>query len=108
VNDSETILYNFAGPDGSTPVGGLISDKKGGLYGTTLYGGASNLGTLFKLNKIGTLTVLHSFAGPADGSLPEANLIHGPKGTFYGTTWQGGDSACNNGFGCGTVFKLVP
>jgi uncharacterized repeat protein (TIGR03803 family) len=46
----ETVLYNFTGaPDGSTPVGDLILDASGNLYGTTSQGGASNDGTVFKL-----------------------------------------------------------
>jgi uncharacterized repeat protein (TIGR03803 family) len=46
---NETILYSFAGADGALPVGGLISDASGALYGTALTGGAYNQGTVFKL-----------------------------------------------------------
>src|SRR6185369_16323811 len=48
----ETVLHSFAGSpsDGGFPQGGLILDKAGNLYGTTGKGGASNLGTIFKLS----------------------------------------------------------
>ena len=48
---TETILYAFQdnGQDGNGPLGGLIMDRKGGLYGTTQVGGATNHGTVFKL-----------------------------------------------------------
>ena len=48
---NETVLYEFQGAstDGSTPDGLLVLDKAGNLYGTTLVGGASDLGTVFKI-----------------------------------------------------------
>lgn len=66
----ETVLYNFSGtPDGADPLAGLVRDKAGNLYGTTLSGGASGNGTIFKLDRTGSETVLHSFNG-ADGANP--------------------------------------
>ena len=61
----------------------MIADRNGNLYGTTLWGGggpcAQNLikgcGTVFELAKDGTETVLHTFAGGADGSYPYAGVI---------------------------------
>jgi uncharacterized repeat protein (TIGR03803 family) len=54
-----------------------------------------------------SFTVLHSFAGGADGAQPVAGLIRDAAGNLYGTTYVGGGSdAC--GYGCGTVFKLSP
>ncbi len=87
--------------DGATPVAGLI-DVKGVLYGTTENGGAScqYCGTVFALNPdTGTETVLHSFAGGADGAGPSAGLID-IKGTLYGTTGSGG------AYHAGTVFAI--
>jgi uncharacterized repeat protein (TIGR03803 family) len=63
---TETVLHNFAGgsSDGAYPfLTSLLMDKKGNLYGVTGQGGASNLGTVYKLSKSGTLKVLHSFTG---------------------------------------------
>ena len=48
---TESVLHTFAGPptDGEIPYAGLVQDKAGNLYGTTFYGGASNVGVVFKL-----------------------------------------------------------
>jgi uncharacterized repeat protein (TIGR03803 family) len=97
----ETVLYSFtAGADGQFPRAALVRDAAGNLYGTTSYGGASNRGTVFKLDATGRETVLYSFTGGADGANPYAALILGGGGNLYGTTSGGGPS------GGGTVFKL--
>ena len=96
----ESVLYSFTGGvDGSGPRAGLIQDAAGNFYGTTYSGGASNLGTVFKLDTAGTETVLHSFTG-ADGAGPLAGLLLDTSGNLYGTTFSGGTS------GKGTLFKL--
>jgi uncharacterized repeat protein (TIGR03803 family) len=105
------VLYRFPGccdvyPGGDGPLGGMIRDAAGNLYGTTYLGGAHKYGTIFKLDKTGKETVLHSFNG-ADGSGPWAPLIMDAAGNLYGTTAYGGDIAnCDVPIGCGTVFKL--
>jgi uncharacterized repeat protein (TIGR03803 family) len=98
-----TLLHSFAGtPDGEDPYAGLLRDKAGNLFGTTLYGGTNGgFGTVFKLNVKGKLTLLHSFAGTPDGVNPLAGLLRDAAGNLYGTTQYGG----TNG-GYGTVFKL--
>jgi uncharacterized repeat protein (TIGR03803 family) len=102
---TETVLHSFTGsPDGKGPGAGLIMDKKGQLYGTTVFGGANNQGTVFELAPDGTETVLYSFTGGADGGLPQAGLIMDKKGSLYGTTEGGGNPAYNGG----TVFELAP
>jgi uncharacterized repeat protein (TIGR03803 family) len=98
----ETVLYSFTGgADGGNPFAGLIEDKSGNFYGTTVEGGADGDGTVFKLAPNGTKTVLLSFTG-ADGSGPQAGLIMDKKGNLYGTTVFGG---AHNG---GTVFEVAP
>src|ERR1700730_10534957 len=72
----------------------------GVLYGTTVIGGASNLGTVFKLSPGGTETVLHSFGHRRDGARPLAGLIADPTGNLYGTTQLGGAT------GSGVELKL--
>jgi uncharacterized repeat protein (TIGR03803 family) len=107
---TETVLYNFTDEtDGNYPLGGLIFDNDGALYGTTYRGGTSNLGTVFKLRPAAagqtqwTETVLYSFTGGNDGSIPAfGSLILDQKGALYGATIRGG--AAN----AGTVFKLTP
>jgi uncharacterized repeat protein (TIGR03803 family) len=108
-----TTLYNFTGgTDGAYPYGTLIQATNGNLYGTTVVGGITTGsifdGTVFKITIGGTLTTLHSFAGyPTDGAFPNAGLVQGTDGNFYGTTRQGGaNNTCTAG--CGTVFKITP
>jgi uncharacterized repeat protein (TIGR03803 family) len=107
---TESVL--FSGADGNRPSGGVIFDAVGNLYGASSYGGASGDGTVFKLTpKSGggwTESVLHSFTGGADGSLPTASLIL-DAGNLYGTTFYGGNinRGCT-GQACGVVFKLIP
>jgi|SRR5579863_6279683 len=100
---TQTVLYSFTGgADGGQPNASLIRDAAGNLYGTTIGGGASGHGTVFKLDKTGKETVLYSFAGGADAASPNANLLRDAAGNLYGTTVAGGAS------GGGTVFKLTP
>jgi uncharacterized repeat protein (TIGR03803 family) len=108
----ETQLYIFqGGSDGSAPVGALVFDEMGNLYGTTSGSGSGNGGTVFELSPPATPggawseAVLYTF--PADGSrglVPLSNLIFDSDGNLYGTTFLGGSTSC----GCGTVFELSP
>jgi uncharacterized repeat protein (TIGR03803 family) len=97
----ETVLYSFTGgSDGGTPLGGLIRDSAGNLYGTTNGGGTSGAGVVFKVDASGNETVLYSFTGGSDGGYPFAALVRDSTGNFYGTAGGGGAS------GAGAVFKL--
>lgn len=105
----ETVLHNFAGApyDGASPSASLTLDAAGNLYGTTAAGGASNAGTVFKLDRRGTLTVLHSFTGMTDGGNPLSSVTRDEAGNLYGTTNSGGSTACGYmGAGCGVGFRL--
>jgi uncharacterized repeat protein (TIGR03803 family) len=51
--------------------------------------------------------ILHAFGGSPDGASPDAPLIQGADGNFYGTTYEGGGEGCG-GRGCGTVFRMTP
>ncbi len=96
------VLYNFDGSAGSNPLNiTLTQGRDGQLYGTTVYGGASGLGSIFKITPSGHATALHSFSG-TDGSYVWAGLTLGSDGNFYGTTFQGGTS------GVGVLFKMTP
>jgi uncharacterized repeat protein (TIGR03803 family) len=91
----ETVLYRFTdgnrGYGGYTPIGGVVRDGSGALYGTTNVGGRYCCGVVFKL-KGKKYTVLHSFSGGADGSSPYTmNLIRDAEGNLYGTAAYGGD-----------------
>ena len=96
-----TVLHSFQGSnDGATPYGTLTMDREGNLLGTTVLGGASDNGTVFKLDILGNTTVLHSFQGGADGSNPYAGVTVDDAGNLYGTTDGGGT------YGFGTAFKV--
>lgn len=84
----ETLLHNFAGPDGAIP-SGMLRDASGDFYGLTEGGGTAGRGVLYKLMMGGTLTVLYNFVGDAYGDNPVA-LTMDKLGNFYGTTNQGG------------------
>jgi uncharacterized repeat protein (TIGR03803 family) len=103
----EEVLYSFAdGNDGAEPQAGVIFDAAGNLYGTTLYGGPENDGTVFELlrgvNGVWTEKELHTFGDDTDGAFPYAGLTIDPAGNLYGTTAAGGTREH------GTVFELTP
>jgi hypothetical protein len=121
-----TILHTFTGsPDGEQPGAGLVMDKAGNLYGTTMSGGDSNVacgggcGTVFSLQRSGNgwvYSVIHKFEF-SDGFSPQSGMIVDPQGNIYGTAFLGGDTNCPwfqrfavGGIGgpeCGTVFKVT-
>jgi hypothetical protein len=122
---TEKMLHGFAGNapkgaaivgDGANPNGGLILDKAGNVYGTTLWGGntlgeckgvqgSAGCGTVFELSPPSapdgewTETILHRFSG-SDGGNPEAGVIADGEGNLYGTTYGGGSGPY------GLAFKL--
>ncbi len=110
-NWTETVLYNFAGADGSTPLGGLVFDKTGNLYGTTKEGGdmtcngGAGCGVIYELSLSGggwTEKILYVFEAGNDGFFPDPGLIFDPAGNLYGGTYNGGAG------GGGTVYELSP
>lgn len=103
----QTVLHTFTGPDGAGPIGGLVRDEEGNLYGATNRGGSGSLpaGTVFKLDPNGKETILHSFTGGSDGNSPYAGVIRDEEGNLYGTTFAGG-AFCTDSGGCGVVYKL--
>ena len=95
-----TVIHHFTGTDGVGPMGVLVMDTSGNLYGTTNEGGAAGFGTVFKIDPSGDETVLHDFTGGTDGRGTLAGVVRDASGNLYGTTWGGGSS------GYGTVFKI--
>jgi uncharacterized protein YceK len=112
--------------DGMTPVGGVILDSAGNLYGTTGYGGTGHClllggdvgcGTVYELTPPAqqggawTETVIYSFQGGKDGYVPTGNLVFDGAGNLYGATYYGGGfGVCDQGIyaNCGTIFELRP
>jgi len=141
-----TVLHNFCPgttccpsmtddscQDGQTPLGNLIMDVYGNLYGTTAQGGpntgpdSSRAGIVFKLQHPAsgtnwTIHRLHNFCSAvtsgvcSDGEFPMSGLSYKPtssspyyNGTdpLYGTTYVGGQYTPGN-YGGGALFKLTP
>ena len=84
----------------STEPNELVQGSDGYFYGATEQGGTNNYGTVFRISTNGALTTLYSFTGGNDGDSPQAGLVQGADGNFYGTTGGGGG-------GAGTVFRLT-
>ena len=110
-----TILHSFAAPgtastnaDGIHPYAAPIQGSDGLFYGTTFTGGAGGTGTVYACTPDGTLTTLHNFGAVTgsttnpDGAVPEAGLVQGSDGRFYGPAAGGGP------LGGGAVFALTP
>ncbi len=115
---TETVLHDFgAMGDGGFPLGRVVFDKSGNLYGTTEYGGTGQYGIVFELSPAEggawTENILYNFTDETDGGLPVAGVALDAAGNVYGTTSAGGDINCDNDqgyqpYGCGTVFELTP
>lgn len=102
---NESVLHSFQGgpEDGAAPIGGLVRDSAGNLYGTTSGGGAFWFGTVFEITAGGDPVLLHSFQGrPAEGSGPSGTLVRDRAGNLYGTTYGGGVSKL-----LGSVFEVT-
>jgi uncharacterized repeat protein (TIGR03803 family) len=98
-----TLVYTFTGgDDGGNPDGPLVRDTEGNLYGIAQAGGTFGNGVVFKVDGSGKETVLHPFAGGADGETPTPGLMRDVAGNLYGTTLFGGT------LGNGVIFKVSP
>ena len=93
------VLHRFIrNPGPAHPVAPVTEGSDGRLYGTTVDGGPSNVGTVFAIEPSGTSSILHTFAGN-DGAFPRAGLAQATDGRLYGTTTQAST-------GAGTVFAI--
>ncbi len=98
-----SVLYHFTGGnDGGAPLGALLSDASGNLFGTTSIGGANKAGVVFKLTPTLQQSVLYAFTGGTDGGNPQGNVVADAAGNLFGTTPAGGFS------GFGEVFQITP
>src|SRR5690349_13273 len=97
-----TILKSFSAiAGGRLPWCTLADGKDGKLYGTTIAGGLSDSGTVFRINLDGSgFASLKSFTGP-DGANPYSGLVLGAGGELFGMTTGGGSS------NLGTIFGLA-
>jgi uncharacterized repeat protein (TIGR03803 family) len=99
-----SVLGNFTGTNGKSPLGNLVLDADGNLFGATNRGGTPQTkGTVFAFN--GSIRTLYSFCAEQkcpDGRNPYAGVIEDGAGNFYGTTYSGGIH------GAGTIYELSP
>ena len=106
----ETVLHNFNGSDGGFPYAGVVFGANGAIYGTTAGSVNAGNGSAFELSPPSgngwTETVLHKFSGNADGGAPHGVQSLGPGGTLYGTTFGGGTGKRFNG--SGLIYQLTP
>ncbi|WP_140635964.1 choice-of-anchor tandem repeat GloVer-containing protein [Methylibium rhizosphaerae] len=108
-----TVLHDFTGSanDGDRPIGALVADTHGNLYGTTENGGRG-FGVVYKWDTEHGLSLLHRFSG-TDGAFPHDGVVRDALGNLYGTTIQGGPAyvlrpearPCSV-HGCGTIFRI--
>jgi uncharacterized repeat protein (TIGR03803 family) len=99
----EDVVHSFGhGTDGNEPVGGVVIDKAGKVYGTTLLGGAYGNGAVYQVTQSGVERVIYSFAGGSDAVNPAAAVTLDAEGNLYGTSSFGG------AYGDGAVYKLSP
>ena len=114
---AETLLEAFQGGLGRNarvPSGGILRDRVGNVFGTTLAGGNGTCflgcGSVYRLDSAGALHIRHFFSGGADGSQPFGPLVKDAAGNLFGVAQQGGNLSCSEfpQVGCGTVFKVAP
>jgi uncharacterized repeat protein (TIGR03803 family) len=96
-----TTVHAFTGPDGSSPLGGLVEDAAGNLLGATESStNVDTVGTAFKMTLDGTLTTLHHFSPAHDGRYPNGLMLTS-TGRAYGAASYGG------AFDKGTLWQLT-
>jgi len=105
---NKATLYQFGQCDGAGTNGGLVLDRGGNLYGTTI-AACSHLGQVYKLSPAQGLqgtwnkTIVHAFFGaPSDGSWILDTLLIDSSGNLYGPTFSGGSS------NLGTIYRMSP
>ena len=99
---TESVIWNFSGQsEGGGPYSGVICDSAGNLYGTTSYGGAHNLGTVYELSPTQSgwsATTLYSFTSNDNGN-GSGGLVMDAHGDLFGITGL---------FGAGAAYELTP
>jgi uncharacterized repeat protein (TIGR03803 family) len=117
----QKVLYSFCAQkgcaDGAFPIGSLVEDTAGNLYGVTSNYGKHGYGTVFRISPKGKYKVLHAFCAKescADGGNPSSTsavltyagassgAAYDGVSPLYGTTYVGGNA------NAGTIFKMVP
>jgi uncharacterized repeat protein (TIGR03803 family) len=117
---TETVLYSFGVNGDGWPLGGVVFDGSGNLYGSEFYGGQGAIsGAVFQLTPSGsswTENILYAFQGSGDGSNPIGGLTFDQNGNLYGTAsedtfsdWEGGSLFkldANNGWNFNLLYDF--
>jgi uncharacterized repeat protein (TIGR03803 family) len=106
------VIYNFTGgTDGGDPATALVFDSSGNAYGTSVVGGNSGCGTIFKLKPLSggnwQHSTLYSFSCGFDGKNPYGGVTFDANGNLFGTTVAGGSGNICAGDGCGVAYELT-
>jgi uncharacterized repeat protein (TIGR03803 family) len=100
-----TYLASFDGTNGYMPWGGLVWGDDGSLYGVARNSvtpeHSAGYGTVFKCTTNGNLSLVATFYR-TNGAHPTGPLAKAGDGSFYGTTYWGGE-----GSDAGTVFRVT-
>lgn len=102
---TKTVLYSFTGDIAGSAFGNLIFDHEGNIFGVLAWGGAYELGGVYKLTRSSSgwvPSLLYSFTGGDDGDEPFGNVVFDNVGNLYGTATSGGHGLY------GTVYELTP
>ena len=114
-DEQYTVIWNFGAlpTDASSPWSEVVEGGDGALYGTTVSGGSSTNGTVFKVNKDGSnFNILYSF--PTGSPRPYAGLTDDKAGALYGTTSRYGPPFDNiyslnqDGTGFRILYDQIP
>ena len=95
-------IFTFDFAQASDVAGPVTEGTDGNLYGTAAFGGTTDNGSIFKISKTGKLLNTYDFPGGSGGQAPYGNLTQTSDGSFYGTTYTGGNTVKLYG----TVFKM--
>lgn len=115
-NGTETMLYSFAGSpnDGFEPLAPLVLGSDGNFYGTTFFGGITNvasigfvdtlgLGTVFRISPGGSYQLLYLFGSTVPDGFAPGQLVQASDGNFYGVAFEGGTFTNR-----GAIFRITP
>jgi uncharacterized repeat protein (TIGR03803 family) len=102
-------IHTFTGApgDGERPTS-LVFGGRGSLYGSAVYGGTTNAGTVFSMTPpaaaggVWTENLIYSFSVLANGTFPTATVVAADSAGVLGFTEEGGNAFL------GTVFALTP
>lgn len=101
---NKTVLYRFGGLDGAYPQGDLTFAPDGRIYGTTVNGGLTGVGTIYSLSPNGgglwLQNIILSLNSALEGAYPWGGVVFDRNGNLFGVLAHDGLT------GYGTVFKL--